>query len=270
MSNNFSVSIVTYNSDLRNLEKTLRSLAGEIDFIESQSNFSVTTIEIVDNASTEVYRENLKTLVSQLSICTKTLVTLLDKNIGFGQGHNIALSKSNSNYHLFLNPDLEFLNHSLIEGLNSLNNNPNIGLVAPRIFNLEMKEQNLHGRKPKLTDLALRSIAPTFLKRLFKRRLNNLYNVPFDETITNNDPIFISGCCMLLNTQAAKTVNGFSEKYFLYFEDYDFTEKIQNIRSVLINSKFLVKHYGGNTHKKPLLHWKYYIKSMVKYLYKSK
>ncbi len=270
MANNFSISIVTFNSDLKSLDKTINSLINEIQHIESNSVIQLETIEIVDNASTTNYQKKLKALIEHLKKPHLIKLTLLTENVGFGQGHNTALFRSKSQYHLFLNPDLEFLNNSLIEGLEILSKNPHIGLVGPKIFDGGMVEQRLHGVKPRFIDLLLRSIAPNRIKKVFNARLNNLYNIPWDKPITKEQPMFISGCCMLVNTVAAKNIIGFSKEYFLYFEDYDFTLRMQKHHSVLLNSQFIVKHYGGNTYKKSLSHWKHYVKSMFKYLYTSK
>lgn len=45
----------------------------------------------------------------------------------------------------------------------------------------------------------------------------------------NSDLDFISGCCLLVPRKVFKSIGLFDEKYFLYFEDADFTQRAKRI-----------------------------------------
>jgi GT2 family glycosyltransferase len=118
-----------------------------------------------------------------------------------------------------------------------------------------------------LLDLALRGFAPIWLKNWFARRLNN-YEMhelaAMSEPVSNVD--IVSGCYMLLRSDAFKAVNGFDERFFLYFEDFDLSLRIRSEGEVVYLPSMEIAHYGGSAAKKGFTHitlfaqsaWKFY------------
>lgn len=263
MTARLSVSIVTYNSELDELRETIESTLENID--TDKSNLDLVNFFIIDNASSVSYQKSLKTLIDGYK-ATKIRLVQTNKNIGFGQGHNTILNEVESDYHMVLNPDVTFMENSLIEGIQTLTENERIGLVLPTIYNDAQAIQLLHGKKPGLQDLLLRSIAPTWLKKTFQTSLTDLYNIPSNTLLDHKTPAFFSGCCMLFRTDTLKQLEGFSKKYFLYFEDYDLALRLLDRSNAFISTNFKIIHKGGNTHKKSVFHWYHYTKSMLRYL----
>ena len=82
--------------------------------------------------------------------------------------------------------------------------------------------------------------------------------------------VLFSGCMMLFRTKALKEIGGFSEKFFLYFEDYDLSLKTLNHSPAIIDSEFIINHSGGGANRKGLKHWFYFIQSAIIFFYLSK
>lgn len=266
----FSVSIVTYRSNLDQLRETLISLSSEI---EQLTNHRADKIYIIDNNSGTDYLNSLRNLLTDLTTAfSHDTIELLPqtKNHGFGNSHNIAIQKCTSDYFLILNPDVCFLPGSLGSALEALQHDQDIGLCLPVVLNDNLSLQKIHSYKPSFFDIYLRSIAPAFLKRAFKNHLCELTNVPIDEKIPTGSKIVFSGCCMFFKLDILKKLEGFDERYFLYFEDYDLSLRSLEITASFINSAFKIKHFGGNSFSKSKRHLYFFIRSALTfYLFTS-
>ena len=65
---------------------------------------------------------------------------------------------------------------------------------------------------------------------LFHRRLSQYEMHDLSESERTECLMLLSGCFMLLDSEAFKAVDGFDEKYFLYFEDFDLSLRISNVQ----------------------------------------
>lgn len=154
--------IVSYNSRFW-LRKTLDSLKRfYIPF--SKHNIKVT---LVDNASSDGTADIIKNEYSYVNLIKS------DKNTGFSAGNNLALKKSNADYIMLLNSDMELTEKSknidsIIEYLES---DRNIGMITPKLLlsNGEL-DPACHRGEPSLTDafFILRGLKNCF------RKLNSL------------------------------------------------------------------------------------------------
>ena len=115
-----SISVVLYKNRPEEINKVVSCA------IESLAQH----IYVIDNSPTD----DLKKVVVPLS--EKIIYIYGQGNVGFGAGHNIALRKSieqNAQYHLVLNPDIEFQADVLPQLQLFMEENPNVGLVMPKI-----------------------------------------------------------------------------------------------------------------------------------------
>src|SRR5579863_7313097 len=80
-------------------------------------------------------------------VCSDDRVVYLfnGRNLGFGAGHNIAMraSVSESEYHVVLNPDVYFAAGVLEKLFEFARCQPNVGLVMPKVLNLDGSIQYL-------------------------------------------------------------------------------------------------------------------------------
>lgn len=154
------------------------------------------------------------------------------KNLGYGAGHNIAIRKSVYNHtevHLVMNSDI-LVGHEDIEYLyNMLMHNPQIGLISPHIIGPDGSTQRLC----KLLPTPLDVFGRRFLPKSWMRHRNERYTLQRDahgDKIEAYDRMlnvpYLSGCFMMLRTEAALQARLFDERYFMYPEDIDLTRTI--------------------------------------------
>lgn len=187
-------------------------------------------------------------------------------NVGYGRGHNIAIERTDSRYHLVLNPDIELEERGLVEALSFLDARPDIGLLTPLICDERGEQQFLCRRFPTVLDLFVRGFLPIRLRRLFSKRLARyeMRDVIDDRTVLWDPPI-VSGCFMLFRTVILKQLNGFDSRYFLYFEDYDLSLRTHKIARVVYLPTVRVLHHGGGAARKGGGHVKLFISSAFKF-----
>lgn len=146
------------------------------------------------------------------------------ENPGFGAGHNFAILQTIDHYdlHLVLNPDIIFEPEIWPIIVEHFQENPDTGLLMPRIVDQAGHTQLLAKLLPSPADLFLKRFFPESMirKRMSKFRLEDsgydkMMNVPY-----------LSGCFMLLRTSALKKVGLFDERFFMYPEDIDLTRRI--------------------------------------------
>lgn len=150
------------------------------------------------------------------------------KNIGFGAGHNIILNKIKnlSNYHLILNPDVNFKPNVIPNLIAKLKRHEIVSMIAPKVLFPNGEHQYSCRRYPKISELLARRF--TFLEPVFKSIISKgKYK---DRNLESSFfPEYITGCFQLYNTKDFIKLNGFDERYFLYMEDVDICKKIDEI-----------------------------------------
>lgn len=149
-------------------------------------------------------------------------------NIGYGKAHNMAIfSAEPSNYHLILNPDI-VIAPGTIDGLIAfMEDNPDIGMICPKVLYTDGSIQHLNKRYPTVLDLFARRFLPKLLHSLLDRRLAwyETRDIGYDSI---HDVEFMTGCFMFCRMSVLKGVAGFDERYFMYFEDCDLGQRFQN------------------------------------------
>lgn len=189
------------------------------------------------------------------------------KNLGYGAAHNIAIRKTieqNIPYHLVVNPDIEFEASVLVEMLNFMNEQTNVGILMPKVLYPNGDTQFLCKLLPTPYDLLIRRFIPA---RLTKKRTSyfELRDSGYNRIM---DVPYLSGCFMLLRTQALKEVGLFDERFFMYPEDIDLTRRIhQKYRTVFYPLVNIIHHHAQASYRNVkllLIH----IRNLIKYFNK--
>lgn len=252
---NVTVSIVTHNSD--KIFLSLDSLVGLL--IEDQN----IQIKIFDNASEKDYRERLEKYLMYPFIA----IEFHEENKGFGFGHNENLLNT-SGYGIIFNPDIILSDNHLREMANHLAAHPDCGLLAPKILNDDGTMQYLIRNHLDVFDYMLRFVPFQFVKKIFAKRLEKFEcrDLPDDQ---DSFVRMISGSFMVVDLNKFNEINGFDERYFMYFEDNDLCRKMEQAGYKAIYSpQFSVVHlYERGAVKNRKLFF-IFLQSMRKYFQK--
>ncbi|SDR69142.1 glycosyltransferase family 2 protein [Christiangramia echinicola] len=135
------------------------------------------------------------------------------QNLGYAGGNNVGVKKAleeGAEYIWILNPDIRITTSSLEILINSLEKNPKLAAVGPRIRSRENPDLIFTDGENLILDKECRTF-----------HLN--YNVPFKDIAPriNFDIDYIDGSSIFIRSQALLDIGIFSEHYFLYFEETD-------------------------------------------------
>ncbi|MBJ9688979.1 glycosyltransferase [Burkholderia vietnamiensis] len=262
-----SISVVAYRPDPVLLERTLStlldSLLGLRDAAQSPDCGRLAKFYLVDNGGTEipqVWRERLE----QVGVDFEVLRG--HGNVGYGRGHNLAIERSDSVFHLVLNPDVLCQQDTLTAASELMAAYPEIGLVVPEVRGEDGSIQYLCRRYPKVLDLLLRGFAPQSIRRLFKGRLER-YEMR-DEYGTGENvwgPAIVSGCFMFFRSSVLRKLAGFDPRYFLYFEDYDLSLRTAEVAGIVYSPRVRIVHFGGGAARKGWLHIRLFVVSAIQF-----
>ena len=242
------------------LDRVFQTLAVALQRPEPALN---TTVFLIDNGAPD---ELIGTPEAARSAAFTLELIAGHGNVGYGRGHNLAIERASSRYHLVLNPDVEVDDAALADALFFLDSNPETGLLTPLIRDENGRQQFLCRRFPTVLDLFARGFLPSSLRRLFAKRLARyeMRDVIDDRTIFWDPPI-VSGCFMLFRTDVLKRLNGFDPRYFLYFEDYDLSLRTHEIARVVYVPTVRILHHGGGAARKGATHVKLFASSAFRF-----
>ena len=252
-----SVSIVTYDVARELFVSVLDALSAAINETVSNNLVTAHSVVIVDNGDDSDF---LRETVKQFDTLQCRIIDN-SQNTGFASGHNRALQDCDADIHLILNPDALLAPDALSVGLSYLEKNPETVLISPYAENPDGSQAYLCKRYPTVLDLFIRGFLPASLRRRAATRLARYECQDFSATEATKGVPIVSGCCMLLRTSAIRSIDGFNEKYFLYFEDFELSLKIAVLGSIDYLPDMRIVHHGGMASRKGLKHIGMFCKS---------
>lgn len=186
---------------------------------------------VVDNASTDGSEAVTARFEPQVRLLRNPA------NIGFGRAVNQGLALARAPLLLVINPDCR-LGTGALEPLEAaLDAYPSCAIVGPKILDPDGGVQgSARGDPDMLTGVFGRTSA---LQRLFPGlgvSKRNVVNVASDPGARKPEPgtvdaprvDWVSGACMLARADALRSVGGFDERYFLYWEDADLCRRLRD------------------------------------------
>jgi len=223
-----TATIVVYRPRMDWLLKSIRS------FIDKE-NFSK-KLYLIDNSP--VISEELQALAND-----KIEYLFNNRNLGFGRAHNLGIKKAiaeGSDFHLILNPDVQFDSDILIELTNVLSNDETIGLISPKIVYENGEIQRLCKLLPNPKHLIFRR----FLKNSPSlEQLNQeleLQAFGYDQTA---EIPWLSGCFLLARTAHLQKIGGFDERFFMYMEDIDLSRRSLHYFKNIFYPHVTIRHF---------------------------
>lgn len=264
------VSIVTFRPDLRLLERCFRKLVLAIGAAREDGAVRTVALALIDNTGDRAIAQGVVRLARARFRDARVQMTYLHghANIGYGAAHNLVLHGSGADYHLVLNPDVELAPDALAVGVRWLAEHPDIGAVSPEVVGTDSRRLYLCKRYPAAFDLLLRAFAPRAVRALFRRRLAR-YEM---RDVIDPDPAreiidipAMSGACLLVKRAAIDATGGFDPGFFLYFEDFDWTVRLNRITRTAYLPAMQALHHGGHAARKGLRHIAWFIRSGIRF-----
>jgi GT2 family glycosyltransferase len=258
-----SVSVVLYWPDIALLTQTLTSLGAASAALRHPWPDLRVCLYLVDNGGLPDISANIGVLEAQGVVCE---ILTGHGNIGYGRGHNLAIERADSHFHLVLNPDIDIEGDALVHALGFLDAHEDVGLLSPRIGDDAGRLQYLCRQYPALLDLFVRGFLPSGARALFAKRLAR-YEMrdQINEQEVVWDPPIVSGCFMLFRSGLLKKLAGFDPRYFLYFEDYDLSLRTHELARIAYVPSVRVLHHGGGAARKGAGHIRMFMASALKF-----
>lgn len=208
-----SVILVNYNAGPE-LEVALKSVADEL---AGESWEAV----VVDNASTD----GSVGVVERFAPHARVLENR--ENVGFARGVNQGLAATTGPLVLIMNPDCKLAPGAFDTLRRDLGRSDRVAIAGPRILNPDGSLQgSARGDPDMLTGLFGRT---ALLRRVFPGFAVSRRNV-VDAAVADGVSVevdWVSGACLLARRNALAEINGFDERYFLYWEDADLCRRLR-------------------------------------------
>ena len=242
-----SASIVLFNEDLKTLQKTVNC------FLEVPLKKQ---LFLIDNSSTNKLQE--------FFLDEKITYINVGENKGFGAAHNLVIDKVSSDYHLILNPDVEFSKDTISQLIDKLGENKKVSMISPKVFYPNGEAQTTCRKKPTVKEMIFRRTG-MFKSYGNKKQYSN------KDLSKSFSPEFIHGCFMLFKTDDFIKLKGFDERYFLYMEDADICREIKQLgKEILFCPEVQITHIHRTGSAKNVKLLFYHIFSAIKYFRKWK
>ena len=186
-------------------------------------------------------------------------------NIGYGAAHNLVLHGTGSDYHLVLNPDVELAPDALANAVRWLDAREDVGALAPRARNARRPARipvQAIPRRLRFSPARIRAGVP--VPRCLRRRLERYEMRDFMDVEPPRDVIGIpalSGAFMLVKRFAIDRTGGFDPRFFLYFEDFDWSVRLNRITKTAYVPSVEIGHHGGRAARKGFRHIYWFVKS---------
>lgn len=224
MLNNPLVSIIIVNwNGLKYLKNCFESVIN--------SNYKNYEIVFVDNGSTDGSIEFVMNNYPQ------TIIIENKENLGFAEANNQGINASSGDYILFLNNDTIVTETFLIELVNILKDNINIGACQSKML--------LMGQ-PNILDATGSFLTPTgFLQH------EGIYEVDTGQYNQTREIFSAKGACMIVRRSVLDKVGVFDKDFFAYFEETDLCWRIwlAGYKIIFVPDSLIYHKMGGTSTK---------------------
>lgn len=222
-----AVSIVLYQTDTEELSLCLGDLEA----------CGVRQVYLIDNSPTD----KLKSIAKKYRHIVAEYIHM-EKNVGYGAAHNVALRKSMSlrrEYHLVLNSDIRIPSADALQRIVAfMDENPQVGQLTPRMEYPDGSLQYNVRMLPTPMNLILRRFFPKWIGQ----KKDTLYQLAFWNHLSSANVPYHQGSFMFLRVSALYKVGLFDERFFMYPEDIDLTRRIHRVCETLYWPEVTVVH----------------------------
>lgn len=220
-----SIIVVNYNTR----EITLQCIKS----IEKYPLSQPFEVILVDNNS----HDNSVSAFKELKIKNfKLKIIRNDANLGFAKANNQGIKIAKGEYVLLLNSDTEVLKNSLNKYLEETEKLAEAGVVGCKLLNSDKTVQESVFRFPSIT-------------RAFRQYMlgqKNILDKYYPKTNSPKEVEVVVGAAFMITPSAFKKVGMLNEKYFMYFEDFDYCREIRKagLKVYYLPQVKILHHHG--------------------------
>ncbi|GAB4139190.1 MAG: glycosyltransferase family 2 protein [Ignavibacteriales bacterium] len=186
-------------------------------------------IVVVDNHSTDDSVQLIKSNFPELDLIVS------EKNLGYAGGMNLGIRyalENGADYIIISNNDIVYSNNFLNPMLELFSKNPEMGIVSPKV--LYLHDRNL--------------IYCSGGEFSYLRASGVAFNQGKNSELFDNDIREITmaeGSCYLAKSDVFINCGLISEKFFMYFEDLEFSDRVRKKYKIFYTPFSKVYHKGG-------------------------
>ena len=172
---------------------------------------------------------------------------------GFGANHNTALGLAGSGIFCVLNPDIR-LHSDPFPQLRMMISAPAIGVVAPVVTDPDLSAEDHARNFPSIF---------TLVAKMFGHRPCTAS--PAEQSVYFPD--WVAGMFMVFRAETLRSVGGFDERYFLYYEDVDLCARLRDkCLEVAVCTQVSVIHSARRESRKNLRFTSWHLRSAFRFL----
>lgn len=176
---------------------------------------------------------------------------------GFGANHNQAFRYCKTKYFCVMNPDINIIENPFLTLLSSINSS-NIDIIAPLVVDSNGNVEDSARTFPTPWGLFKKAVGCYY---------DSIYNNKTNQKI--GYPDWIAGMFMLIDANCFKTLSGFDESYFLYYEDVDLCLRAwRSGMTVALCNGVRVIHDASRESHRNLKFFMWHLKSVVLFFFK--
>lgn len=253
------VSIIIVNW---NVKKLLHQCLQSIFMLTKNLSFEVI---VVDNNS----RDGSQEMLQELSYRHNNLHVIYNKdNVGFAKANNQALKVAKGKYILFMNPDMAMIENTPAILVKFMANYPAIAACTCQLQYSDGSRQPNIKRDPTLPSQVwiLYKLHHLWQPKFFQRYLAKDFDYTRAQEVEQ-----VMGALIFIKSDVIKKIGGWSQDYFIWWEDVDLCKRLRNIEEkIMYTPASKVIHYESKSfsQQSSLAKQKIFNKSLLMYFKK--
>lgn len=210
-------------------------------FVEARNRSHLNVKLVVADNNSNTYRAN--EFVEP--IVPDAIVLLRNGDFGYGRSCNRAASELSAKYYFILNPDTILTDLDIFNKFYAfMEANQNVGIIAPKIYYLDGRLQETCRRFPAwyvpfVTRTRIEQTA------FGKKYMHGFAMRDYDHE-TKRDVDWVQGSAIFVNGDLWRTLDGFDDRYWLYFEDTDLCRRVHIAgKQIMYDPQTTIQHAHG-------------------------
>lgn len=193
--------------------------------LQNKKNYEDFEIIVVDNGS----KDNSIAKLSEITSKYDLRFISNKENLGFAEGNNVGIRKSQGDWILLLNNDTVFKEDFISKMAEAIVDNPDSAAIGPKIYYYDAPSKIWYGGG----------------------KITKYYNFVQDQSGNNRHYTqveWITGCALMINRKALEKVGLLDRDFFMYLEDVDWSIRARKAGFNLIYTPYAeIWHIGSKT-----------------------